>query len=248
MNTSAVSRPILAAALLLAPIQAAGAADGLQAMIDDLTKVESDLKQIPSKIQENLALKKQHEAELAPIDAAWDQLKSVKAELDAQAPTVDSQCNRTVPKEQLEAAHAQCQAVLNPYNAKVDAYNARRESLDSQEAPIRAAEQERVAKAQAIKQEYDSLTQREASLKSAIRAAMLAKCPQALTGSDENVAQSASRCFDGAAASSSTVTGGPTFSMTPNRTPEQAIQDYKNSGRKPGPNTLKINEPPPPPK
>jgi hypothetical protein len=37
----------------------------------------------------------------------------------------------------------------------------------------------------------------------------------------------------------------PPFKMTP-RTQEQAIDEYKTSGSQPGPNTLKINEVPPP--
>jgi hypothetical protein len=106
---------------------------------------------------------------------------------------------------------------------------------------------------------HNQITKRIALLRASIRARQVVAKPKSCTdrckgmASNDAAAQCLQSCFDGARGPSGMPTveqkQRPTFSMTPNRTPQQAIDEYKKSGSAdPTPKSFrrKSAEPPPP--
>jgi hypothetical protein len=166
-------------------------------------------------------------------------------------------CEVTVPREQLAAAQARCEAARGPFNTRVGTWQKQAREYDTAHQAVIDRETERVAAARRLLARSEEIQKRLEALRAAIRARKpLMKtmiCTQkcsALKG--DAASQCLQCCYDGASGCSSLPPveqkKKPPFQMTSNRTPQQAIEDYKKSGRaSPGPTTVKTAAVPPPP-
>src|SRR5579872_2056818 len=227
-------------------------------MMAEVSQLSAEQSQIPAKLQQSLALKQQHERQFQQLNQESNSLKSEGSSIDAQRPTVTSLCTGKVPHAQFAAAQARCQAVLVPFNRRVDAYNAHKGRLSTAYQAINQQENARAAEARRLQARGQQLSQRIAVLQASIRAKQVAakpaSCTQSCAGkSGEAAAQCLQHCFDGARKDTDLPTVEqkyvPPSGATANRTPEQAIEEYKRSGdANPMPKSFRRNaaEPPPP--
>lgn len=197
---------------------------------------------IEKKMNKSLAEKHANEAEYDRIDEEWNTLD---ATVKAQRSAVDSVCNSAT-------SQSECDAVRIPFNQKTDAWAVRFVDLAKKRDALDKREAQRDAAGKALVKRYEEVNTRIDFLRTALIRrgnACLASC--ARQSSAEAAAQCESSCYDGSRGPNDTATVDlrpKPFSMTPDssRTPDQAIQDYINSGDKPGPKTLKTTAPPPP--
>lgn len=239
------------ALLFVAP--AAGANDDpeLAAMIEELSKLNAEIKkveqEIPAKVKENLSIGRSLQSEAEVVVKHMDHQEATEGkDIDAQRPAVQAACGGG----DLPEAVARCRSVAVPFNQKVDAFNAQ---LEQDKAKLRAIQ----AKAEKRDKEFKQLLAKRDSLATSVKGVMLRmrlllvrRCVERAGSSDESAAHAQSVCFDQAEARLAELSGStaPPSTATPNRTPQQAIDDYRNSGavqpnlqgRRPAP-------PPPPP-
>jgi hypothetical protein len=153
---------------------------------------------------------------------------------------------RTVSPEQLAAAQAACAAARAPYNQSVTAYNTRLKNNKEQQQQVNESEKSRAAEARRLwerKEEIEKRLQQIEALKA--RFECFQHCPADGT---EAAVECHKRCFDGGAAGRAPVeTTKPYQLQHGRRTFQQAIDDYRKSGAKPGPKSLKTKPVPPPP-
>jgi len=248
-----IATAALAAAL---GFSAPASADEFDSLLAQLTQATQEVKnfeaEAPKKVEESLSLKNKHQAEYDALDREGSSLDSEAAAIDSERPAVQSACQGTVPQDQLAAANARCNALLVPFNSKVDTYNSHLDTQKTRYADVDRREKQRADEMAALQKRYETLKQRVASLYNAAAAASKARCMADSSGSSpEEIAHKQSVCWENANAAIAVAIGQtppkPTFSATPNRTPEQAIKEYMESGDKPGPKSLKTKAPPPPP-
>lgn len=241
---------VVAMCLVLAAAEARAQSE-VDKLMAEISQLSAEQKQLPTKLQENLALKRANEAEYNRLKPEDTRLKSEGNAIEAQRPSVQSVCTGTVPQGQLAAAQARCKSAQDPFNRRVNDYNTNLNKLKAASAAIDAKENARVAAAKQLQARSEQITQRLTQLQAALKLAQRSACTKTCQSqSGEAAAQCLQSCFDGAANTTATVEQNqrPTFSATPNRTPEQAIEEYRRSGRaNPGPNTLRTNPVPPPP-
>jgi peptidoglycan hydrolase CwlO-like protein len=223
----------------------------LSTAVQDQKKFEAD---VPQKLNDSLSLKKENEAKYAELDKQMTSVNAEGSALDAERPGIDALCHGTYPQDQLAAAQARCDAAMGPYNARIEAYNQKLGDVKSKIADVDAQEEKRVEAAKALQAQYDTLKNHVEMLQKVVTAAARARCmANAAAPSDEAAAHAQSVCFDGARAQIAATVGEtppkPTWSATPgsHRTPEQAIQDYKNSGPAQPSTRMRKTAPPPPP-
>lgn len=254
LRLSIRSAALAAAVGLSAPAQA----DEFDSLLSQLSQATQELKsfeaEAPRKIEESLSLKKKHESEYAALDSENSKLDSEAAVIDSERPGVQSACQGTVPQDQLAAANARCNSLLVPFNSKVNSYNSHLDDWKARYADVDRREQQRFEAATALQKKYDSLKQRVTEVYNSAALASKSHCAVDSAGSSpEEVAHKQSVCWENANAALAVAIGQtppkPSYSATPNssRTAEQAIEEYKKSGNKPGPTSLKTKAPPPPP-
>lgn len=210
-------------------------------MLAEITQLSAEQKQMPAKVKQSLALKAQHEQDYKRLATESASLKAESSAIDAQRPSVRSLCTGTVPHAQFAAAQARCQAAQGPFNRRVDAYNTRKNQVSAKYQAVNQRETARAAAAKQLVARNEQITKRIAALQASIRARQVVAKPKSCTdqcknmASNEAAAQCMQSCFDGARSPSSLPTveqkQKPPFVATPNRTPQQAIDEYKKSGR-----------------
>lgn len=245
---------VLMAAFLAAVIAGESRAQeaDVSKMMAEISQLSAEQKQIPAKLQQNLALRAANNLQLEKLKQDLSRVQAESSAIKAQGPSVDSACTGTYPRDQFPAAQARCDAVKNPFNQRVEANNARRrkgladvQELKQKENKRRAQEEQLIARDQQI-------TQRIAALQATIKTARASSCTQSCRDKQNDAAaQCLQSCFDGARSDTALPTVEenyrPPFTATPNRTPEQAIEEYRRSGAaQPGPSTLRTNPVPPP--
>jgi len=220
-------------------------------LMAEISQLSAEQRQFPAKVEGSLALKRANESEYNRLKQEDGRLKGESNAIEAKRPSVKSLCTGTVPQAQLAAAQARCKAAQDPFSRRVDAYNREINRVKAAYAAVDAKENNRVAQAKQLQARQEQITQRLAALQAALKVAQRSACTTECQGkSAEAAAQCLQRCFDGAGNITATVEQHqrPPFSATQQRTPEQAIEEYKKSGRaNPGPNTLRTNPVPPPP-
>ena len=226
-------------------------------MMAEIAQLSAEQKQVPAKLQQSLALKKQHEGQFKQLAQEGNNIKAASSAIEARRPSVDRLCHGTYPKSQLAAAKARCNAVLAPFNRQVADTNARKRRLTAAYQSLNQKEAARAAAAKRLLARDTQIKQRIAVLQASIRAhkvvAKPSSCSQAcMSKSGEALSQCMQSCFDGARSDTSLPTVEqkyrPPSSVTTNRTPEQAIQEYKQSGSaNPLPKSFRREAAPPPP-
>jgi hypothetical protein len=254
MSLSRIGLVALAVALVLATAMSSGAhaqtsdAD-IAKMMEEIVTLSAEQKELPKKVEANLTLKKKHETEYARIATEDKRLKADSAAIEADRPGVNSLCTGTFPEEELAAATARCNAVLIPFNARIEDLKARVKQLADQSTTLGKQEDERFNAGKALQGRAVYLENRLKQLKMTIllakRGSCVKKCQQS---SAEVVSQCLSCCWDLARCDLPSVEQKqlPVFKATTSRTPEQAIEEYKNSGRAAPPAPKQAKEPPPP--
>ncbi|MGH6982360.1 MAG: hypothetical protein ACREFC_14255, partial [Stellaceae bacterium] len=230
-------------------------AEDLPSLEQESSHLAVETEQLGAKLQQSVTAKHANEPEFDRLDTAGAPIRALASQIEAQRPKVESLCHRTVPKEQLAAATAQCNAVLVPFNHDVDTYKTDRAKWNQAHQKVVDQEKARVAAAQLLIQRRQAIEKRLAAVKEAIarllRNAKL-QCMQDCTksGSTDAAGYCLQRCWDNAVAGLSPVERNKQYqAQFGTRTVEQAIEEYKRSGAAdPGHKTLKIKEPPPPPK
>jgi hypothetical protein len=231
-------------------------------MLAEITSLSNEQKQIPDKVKQSLALKQQNERQFKALEGEGAGLKAESAAIEAQRPSVHGLCTGTVPHAQFAAAQARCRAVQDPFNRRVDAYNARKNQIAAKYQVVNQRESARAAAAKQLIARNDEITKRIALRQASIRARQVVAKPQSCTEQckgmtpNDAAAQCLQSCVDGARAPASLPTveqkQRPPFVATPNtpnRTPQQAIDEYKKSGSAdPTPKSFRkdATEPPPP--
>jgi hypothetical protein len=255
MGLIRIGMVVVAAALVLASVMPgdthAQTSDAdIAKMMEEVVKLGAEQKELPKKVEANLTLKKKHETEFARIDTENKRLEADSAAVEADRPVVDSLCTGTFPEEELAAAKARCHAVLTPFNARVDELRQREEQLTDQLAALENQEDARVDAGKALQDRAAYLERRIKQLKMSILLAKRGPCVEKCqAGSAEGMSQCLSICWDLARGGLPSVEQKqmPIFKATSNRTPEQAIEEYKNSGRAAPPGPTPSKGPPPPP-
>jgi DNA repair exonuclease SbcCD ATPase subunit len=242
-------RSLCAFVIALSLIAAAGTSSRAQdadkqiaSMMAEINQLSNEQKQMPAKVEQSLAQKRQHEQQFKALDGESANLKSESNAIETQRPGVRSACSGTYPKSQIEAARARCRAAQAPFNRRVDAYNAKNNRLKGRYQAVRTRESARVAAAKLLYDRNQAITKRIAALRDRVKALQMAAKPKTCTekcrgmASNDAAAQCLQSCFDGARGAGGLPTveqkQRPVFSATPNdkRTPQQAIDEYKKSG------------------
>ena len=204
-------------------------------MLEEVVALTEERKELPKKIEANLTLKKKHEIEFSRTNAEITNLASTEGvAIEAERPGVDNVCIGTVPEDQLAAATARCNAVLIPFNARIQALADRMKELDDQNAETTKREDERFAGGKALQERANYIENRRKQLQMSIMLAKRRSCVEKCNvGSAESAVQCLAACWDLARNDLPAVAlnPAPIFKAAPNRTPEQAIEEYKNSGR-----------------
>ena len=250
---------VLAFAFIVAPAMPsfAQAADGspseaeISGMLAEITKLSAEQKELPKKVETNLTLAKKHVDKLSIINTEIDGANAENAEIEAQRPNVVSLCDRTVPEDQYAAALAQCNAVKIPFEARLDALDKRDKKNNDDLAELSKQEEERVKAYKELQDREKYIQNRLKLLKMSIMLAKRGSCvTKCNNGTEENAAQCLDVCWDLARSDLPGIGSSPRpdFSIAPNRTPEQAIEEYKNSGRERPrvPSGTTVAPPPPP--
>jgi hypothetical protein len=242
----------LRVSLFLAAVIATGLASPA-ARADDLAGLEQEAKQlageklqIVDQLQQSLTSKHANDQKLTEIETESSAIAMLSSQIEAQRPSVTAACVRTVPREQMAAAQAACAAVLVPFNRSVTTYNTRLTTNKEQLKRTTESEQNRAAEERRLRERKEALEKRLKQIEALkTRFACLQHCPAEGT---EAAVDCYKRCWDGGAAGQPPVeTTKPYQAQHGRRTFQQAIDDYKKSGGKPGPKSLKIKPVPPPP-
>jgi hypothetical protein len=253
MTRSTVFAAFAAAMFLVAAAPASYAQD-LASLAKESTQLPVEKGDIATKLEQSVKTKHANEHDFDVLDKEAVNIKAEGGRVEAQRPKVESLCHRTVPKDQLAAATAQCNAVLIPFNKDVDLYKTHRGGWTKRHDAVVKKEEARVAAAKKLMARSDVIEKRQAVLRDAITLRLKnakLQCMQDCVNAGKDDAQSycLQRCWDNAVAGLSPVERNRQYqAQFGTRTVEQAIEDYKKSGRaNPGP-PLKINPVPPPPK
>ena len=240
-----------------APLLAHAQGADIPKMTAEISQLSAEQHQISAKLQQSVALKKQDESQFKRFTQESNSIKAASNAIEARRASVYRLCHGTYPRSQLAAANARCTAALGPFNRQVSDTNTRRHRLNAAYQSLRQKEAARAAAAKRLLARDAQIRQRIAVLQASIRAhrvvAKPSSCSQAcMSKSGEALSQCMQSCFDGARSDTSLPTVEqkykPPFSATPNRTPEQAIQEYKKSGdANPLPKSFRKEAPPPPP-
>jgi hypothetical protein len=246
---------VVAVATVLMVLTAAGtshADDDIAQMMQEVTKLSAERATLPEKFKANLALKRSNEQKAAPLIRDRQQINAEGAAIEAQSPAVDAKCHRTVPPEEMAAAQAECDAIMVPLNKKLDELNQRLHRNKEKAAPLLASEETREAGLKELTERDQDLAGQIEALQKQILLAKQNDCVKSCAALDaEAASQCLQGCWDGALSSGSLPSVGAHPIMgthaTENRTPEQAAEDYKQSGAAdPGHKTLKPIPVPPP--
>jgi hypothetical protein len=168
----ASSAGIFAAFLLLA-----GPFDDCVAQTVEATALERQISQLSGELEQNAARLQAVTAKSTADLGAMQQLEAseagVKAEaaaIDAQKPSVEALCHRKVPKSEVAAAGARCDAVLIPFNNRVKAHNAAIQRLSAQMQAVIQRMQSDVNDVQQLQSRRDEINQQLASLRAQLQA------------------------------------------------------------------------------
>ncbi len=258
MNVHRFSMLVSSAFYIVAtPLLAHAQSADVAKMVAEISQLSAEQKQEPGKVQQSLALKRQHEAQFKQLAQQGNSIKAASNAIEARRSSVYRLCHGKYPRSQLAAANARCNSVLVPFNRQVTEVNARRHRLAAAYQSLRQKEAARVAAAKRLQARDAQIRQRIAVLQASIRAhrvvAKPSSCSQAcMSKSGEALSQCMQSCFDGARSDTSLPTVEqkyrPPSGATSNRTPEQAIEEYKKSGNaNPLPKSFRREAPPPPP-
>lgn len=239
-------------------------------MLAEVDTLTAEQKKMPQKVNDNLSLKAKHEQAYKRISDARANLAPEESAIEAARPGVASLCSGTVPEDQYSAAVARCEAVLNPLNARIAALKRKHEDLNREVGEIDVEENARVAEAKVLIDRNTAIESRLNLLRASIKMTRRMVCVERCITADDNGTCLAD-CYDGSrssqrpkipdpprpspntvpgpatpSASGGTTAAMPVFTAAPNRTPEQAIEEYKNSGREKPPAPPPSAAPPPP--
>jgi hypothetical protein len=189
-------------------------------LMQELVRLKAEQESTLQKKEESLALKRQNEAKLDALEQEKNRLKTEATAIDAVRPSVESLCNRTVPESQYQAALAQCNAVLRPFNDRVNRFNAALEQWKTNFAAVAESERARAAAARALLEQYNHNLQRMAEIRRIVLAAAPGQCVierrcGELDG--EAGADCLISCWDRGIGFRSTAAGAPEFSPAPAR-------------------------------
>jgi hypothetical protein len=227
----------------------------LGSLMKEVAKITAQRTQIREQVEQNRNLKRANEQTYRALDQEFSSITVERTQIEARRPGVNAVCERTVLPEEIDAANAECEAVLKPFNTTVEAHNARRKAYRERRATVDQSEVERVAQAKdlavrsaQIERRLEQLdAQMKAKLAPSRRLRVIACQAGCVDSSDVYAAESCLRvCFDGAGAGrapAEKTTVYPSGSRV-----FRAIENYKSSGPpNPGPRTLKMAPVPPPP-
>jgi len=170
MNLRRVSVFVAAAFLSAAPALPSRAQDAeIAKMTDELLRLSAEQKQIPTKLQANLALKEQIEQLSKKAADERTALKAELAAIEVQRRTVRKLCSGKVPISQLAAARERCDHVLQPFNRRTDAYNVRNNQNVAAGQLLQQKEIARTAEQAELEARSVQISQRITALQAAIR-------------------------------------------------------------------------------
>lgn len=225
-------------------------------MMGEIAQLSAEQKQIAPEFTQSVALKKKIAGEVTDLAKQRKRLDVEFNEIKAQAPVVQRLCTGRYPRSQVAAATARCEAVKIPFNRRAVAYNKKSDRIAAAFKSLHQQEDARVAAAIQLWARYKQIGQRIAALEASIRALQVAakpsSCSQAcISKSGEALSQCMQSCFDGARSDTSLPTVEQKYlrpsGATTNRTPEQAIEEYKKSGAaNPLPKSFRNDAAPPP--
>ena len=258
-----VMRIAAASAFVFGPLfgAALAAEADMASMLAEATQLTKEKTEVAQKVQENLRAAEKLNLERDQLLPVANRLEAQSEQLDAEKQRIIPLCTGSVPEPQWAAAQARCDAVRNPYNARVEAHNRayletkkqlddllRRHDANRNEAQQLAARDRQIDMRLSVLREL---------MATAGGCAACAKAPSAQMDSCFRA------CYDGAARRpdlapqdirppfSASTQSGAVVVVPPNsgqRTPEQAIREYQQSGAaNPLPGTFRRTVPPPPP-
>lgn len=233
----------------------AWAEEDVAALMQEATQLAAERDEIPKTLEANLSLKRSNEAKIQQLSAEDERLAAESSSIEADRPMVNSLCQGTVPEDEFAAAQERCDAALQPFNERVASFNASMQKLNDEYDEVNRSEQARVAEAQAMLARDQELAARISALQTKIMQMKQPSCVESCNSealSLDEQAQCLQHCWDQAAPPADLPTVEekyrPPFSAGPARTPDQAIEEYKASGKaSPGPDTLHTNPVPAPP-
>lgn len=217
-------------------------------LMKQLAALTVDRNQIEEKISDKVAVLKSNTAKADELVSEAKEIASEDAALDAERASHNQLCHRTVPEDQLAAAKAACEAWLNPFNARVDTVNAKKEESSRKISALESDEESGMAEFERLSARDDELTKQITAVQKTILLAKHDTCSQSCLDAEkgDTVAQCMQNCWDGArAAGTLPVLPDPPMEKPSTRTPQQAIDEYQKRPN-PGPNSLHTKEVPPP--
>ena len=138
---------------------------GLRAVQSEIARLTGELSQNAARLQ---ALKADASAALEEKNRLIASAATIEAEsaaIEAQKPSVIALCHRRVPKRQVAAASARCDAVLIPYNNRVKAHDATVRRLAAQHESLIKRMRAYLDETNQLEARRDQLSQRLASLR-----------------------------------------------------------------------------------
>lgn len=245
---------VLAAAVLLVAMAPRIDAQDLGSLEKESVQLAVEKKEIATTLDQSAKAARDNDHDFDVLNKEKVTIQAEGDRVEAQRPKIKALCNRTVPQNQLAAATAECKAALVPFNADVATYKTDAGSWNARHKAMMEKEGARVAAAKRLIERRQAIEKRQAALRDAIALRLKnakLQCMQDCVkeGKPDAMAYCLQRCWDNAVAGLSPVERNRQYqAQFGTRTVEQAIEEYKNSGRaNPGPNTLKIKPVPPPP-
>lgn len=234
----------------------------LRADIEELLK---EKQQTDKKIEANITLIEKEQAKWVEIrEEAEEKMAAVKQEIvdiPKDRPEMESKCSGEYAEgNPYDTAVSECLAVLDPFNERVQKTRDNYDWIEKNAIPV-LDKKARLQKENATLQMQRIRTIRKvARLKKLLPLVASRECAsecdqEGMVGEAE--AQCLQHCMDNARrpfelprledvpVSSNANVIFPDWKNTQNRTPEEAIEEYKK-GERAGPKTLKTSEPPPP--
>jgi hypothetical protein len=193
---------VLGAALLLALGSPAAHAAGndLASLMKEATQIAAEKVQIRDQMQQSLSQKRANEQALQGLEQEGVSIAAESNQIEAQRPSVAALCQRKVPPAQFAAAQAECERVLVPFNAHVDAHNTRLTAYKQRRATVIQGEETRAAEAKQLLGRDAALDRRLEQI-NALKEAWLSCQKRCLgAGTGEGAAYCLQQCWDGAPA------------------------------------------------
>jgi len=172
----AVGAALAAAGVSPSLAQSTGANDAAR----ELAMLRAEYQDITQKVRQSAALKEQSQQQLREVEEQEALLKTAWDAIEVMRPNVRKLCSGKVAPEKLAEAKAKCDGALAPFNKHVQDYNEKKQRVDARRQTLQQEDAERVAATERLEAHGEQVKQRISVLEVALsgRPSLAATSPQ----------------------------------------------------------------------